>query len=106
MRKEIKRKVNKYAAEAQPQAQFDFHGQRWQSQQVIKEAVDEFVVECREKGFKKILIITGKGLHSENGPVVKPIVEGYLRSRSDVKSVVDAPMNQGGGGALLVVLNF
>jgi DNA-nicking Smr family endonuclease len=104
-KKRIKKHAeNKYQHLAEPQAEFDFHGRIWESQRVIKEAVDRFIVECRDKEFKKILIVTGKGIHSQNGPVVKPVVLGYLGAREDVKSVVDAPVNFGGSGALMVLL--
>ena len=93
---------NKYESLAKPQATLDYHGRVWRSESEIKGALDRFILECRSKGFLKVLVVTGKGLHSENGAVVKPIVLGYLKSRDDIKSVVDAPENQGGAGALMV----
>lgn len=49
-----------------------------------------------------LLIITGKGLHSENGPVLKTEVVHWLSHSPLVKSFGPAPSKLGGSGAQLV----
>ena len=51
-----------------------------------------------------VRIVHGKGLRSEGAPVLKQIVERVLRQRGDVIGFASAPANQGGSGAVLVLL--
>ncbi len=66
----------------------------------------EFLIECRLSSHLCVRIIHGKGLHSKSGtPVIKTMVEGALRRRSDVLAYASAPPAMGGTGALLVLLS-
>ena len=53
-------------------------------------------------------IVTGKGTHSDFGPVIRPQVEEYLSGpgRQFVVEWIKAPGNLGGEGALLAELNL
>lgn len=51
---------------------------------------------------RTLLIITGKGLHSENGPVLRTEVVHWLSHSPLVKSFRPAPSKLGGSGAQLV----
>jgi DNA-nicking Smr family endonuclease len=104
MRKKPKIQGNKYASLSEPQASFDFHGRGVLSKEDIVVRTTEFVRECSQRGFKKILIITGKGLHSKSGPVVGPLVQDILMSLPNVQSVETARRDRGGEGALEVQL--
>lgn len=95
---------NKYAGLSQPQASFDFHGRGIMTKDEISELTREFIQECSRKGLKKVLIITGKGLHSKSGPVVGPMVAEVLLSLPAVKSFETARRDRGGEGALEVLL--
>ena len=67
--------------------------------------VDEFIEECRERKLSKVLIITGKGIHSRKGmPVIKPFVKKYLSGKSYVQKVYEGRSDRGGSGTLEVIL--
>lgn len=90
-------KVNKY-----PQVmddELDLHGM------IKSEAKDElqaFLEESESKNYKKIRIITGKGLHSKEGPVLKNFVQEYL-SQNHYRYET-SKINEGGEGAIVVSL--
>ena len=52
-----------------------------------------------------VRIVHGKGLRSEGAPVLKMLVDRVLRHCGDVLAFASAPPNQGGSGAVLVLLD-
>jgi|TARA_B110000971_G_C19596772_1_gene314296 DNA-nicking Smr family endonuclease len=77
----------------------------------------ELIIKYQEKGFREILLITGKGLHSntdQNTYVSKKLsklkhsVPEYINSQKDlidkIFSIEIASINDGGEGALLIKL--
>ncbi len=106
-KKQQKTKTNKYDNLSKPEAEFDFHNRGILTQSHMRELVDEFMDECRDRGLSKVLIITGKGLHSRKGmPVIKPFVKKYLQGKSFVARVYEGRFDRGGSGTLEVILNF
>jgi len=98
-------KINKYDNLSKPQAEFNFHDRGILTQSDMQKLVDEFIEECRDRGLRKVLIITGKGLHSRNGsPVIKPFVKKYLQSKSFVSMVYEGRYDRGGSGTLEIIL--
>jgi DNA-nicking Smr family endonuclease len=85
-----------------PQEQLDLHGM------TIDEATAKvlfFLQNAIFQGFSTILLITGKGLHSEGGPVLRSAMESLLNEKKE--QVVEwgvAPRRYGGEGALVVFL--
>jgi DNA-nicking Smr family endonuclease len=67
-------------------------------------ALRRFLLEARGADLHCLRIIHGKGLRSEGAPVLKQIVDRMLRQRGDVLAFASAPPNQGGAGAVLVLL--
>ena len=64
-----------------------------------------FVTESMQAGLGCVRIVHGKGLHSDTGvPVLKNLVDRWLRQRADVLAFHSAPPAQGGHGAVLVLL--
>ena len=106
MKKKSFRQGNKYADLAAPQRQLDFHQfGRLTPAQILRE-IESFLTSSTDENIKKVLIITGKGLHSKEGrSVIKPLIQKYLHTSDLVKNFSFAPMNQGGDGAFLVTLN-
>lgn len=97
---------NKYALLAQPQRALDFHKAGILTRHEIKALTERFLERSSEEGLTKILIITGKGLHSQNGEaVIKPIVEKILRHNGYVKNFSWAPRQRGGDGAFEINLH-
>ncbi len=101
-----KQKVNKYAEMNPIQAELDFHDRGKLYPEDIEEICENFLAHCKRRKMKKVLIITGKGLHSSDGvPVVKPCVVRFLKNDKRVSSFIEARRDRGGSGALEVELN-
>ncbi len=65
----------------------------------------EFLAHCVREGLRCVRIVHGKGLRSPNRePVLKKKVAGWLAQRDEVLAYCQAPHNDGGGGAVLVLL--
>lgn len=87
---------NKYLEKIE--AEIDLHGF---TKEEAKIALENFLSEAENKRCKKVRIITGKGLHSENG---RGILNQYVRKALDSKGLKysDAKLYQGGSGAIEV----
>lgn len=83
-------------------AEFDLHGMRAQDARLY---VQSFLAEAQEYDWRCIRIIHGKGLRSSNsGPVLKGLVNQWLRQRDDVLAFHSARPEDGGTGAVYVLL--
>ncbi len=84
------------------QAELDLHGL------IAEEAHDalaDFIVQARARGFRCVRVIHGKGLTSPNKePVLKGKVRRWLAHWDEVLAYAEAPRHAGGGGAVLVLL--
>ncbi len=87
----------------EPEATLDLHGV---AAAEVDRKVGWFLENAVFHGCRFVRIVTGKGVHSTSGPVVRPLVEAYLSGpgRRFVVVWVKAPANQGGEGALLAEL--
>ncbi len=97
-----------------PKFKFDLHGYSIEAANI---KVKELIEKCYEKGFSEILLITGKGYHSnvdDNVYVSKDYsklsgtVPDYIKNNWDLNSKVsqikEADEKMGGKGALIVKL--
>jgi DNA-nicking Smr family endonuclease len=64
-----------------------------------------FLDQAGAEGHYCLRVIHGKGLRSENTPVLKALVDRLLRLRGDVLAFASAPAKLGGTGAVLVLLD-
>ena len=66
----------------------------------------QFISGAYHRGSKAVLVITGKGLNSPEGPVLQGSVDAWLREqgKSMVIEVAQAPRDKGGSGAVVVFL--
>ena len=93
---------------------FDLHGFTLLE---ANEKIKELINSCQEKGFKEILLITGKGLHSnvdQNAYASKDLsklrfaVPEYIKSQKELSDKVfiieQAELKDGGDGALIIKL--
>lgn len=84
------------------QAQFDLHGL---TRDEARQKLVAFLGTCAHRGFRCVRVIHGKGLSSPNGePVLKALVGGWLSQRDDVLAFCQARPEEGGSGAVLVLL--
>ena len=84
------------------QDQLDLHG-LFASQ--AERVVLEFIERSRERGHRCVRIIHGKGRSSPKGrPVLKAVVDRWLRRCNDVLAFCPAPDDAGGTGAVHVLL--
>lgn len=69
-------------------------------------SLDRFLRSARAAGEKAVLVITGKGTHSSDGPVLNQAVAAWLREqgRGLVIEFAPAPRELGGSGAFVVFL--
>lgn len=83
--------------------QLDLHGL---TREEALHALPRFLTTARQKGQKAVLVITGKGNHSVEEPVLNQAVISWLRDagRELVLEFAPAPREMGGGGALVVFL--
>ena len=92
---------------------FDLHGFTLDE---ANKKVKEIIKSCSEKNCREILLITGKGLHSNQENVYKSSnlsklrfsVPEYINSDPEISklisSIVNPPQKEGGEGALLIKL--
>lgn len=98
-------KNNKYAHLSEPESTLDFHNLGILSQGEVEKLAEECILKCQKSGMKKILFITGKGMHSKNSEAkIKPWLESYLKQHTVVKNVSEARRDRGGNGAFEVTL--
>ena len=72
---------------------------------VARAATKGFLEENKRRGQLCVKIIHGKGLRSRaDGPVLKRMIDGMLRQRSDVLAFASARPAEGGTGAVIVLL--
>ncbi len=83
------------------QDEIDLHHLRAPDAEAV---LKRFLNEARSNGSHCVRIVHGKGLRSEGAPVLKMLVDRVLRHRGDVLAFASAPANQGGAGAVLVLL--
>jgi len=80
----------------------DLHGL---TREEARSALGEFLGACVRRGLRCVRVIHGKGLRSPGRePVLKGKVQVWLLKRDEVLAFCEAPRNQGGSGALLVLL--
>ena len=89
---------------------FDLHGY---SLEDANNKVEDIILKSYEKGIKKLILITGKGIHSQNikDPyvskdfgILKNSVPEYIKNNnrlmSKINDIVDADIKDGGSGAI------
>ncbi|NOT15645.1 MAG: DNA mismatch repair protein MutS [Methylotenera sp.] len=84
------------------QANIDLHGL------ISDEArcyVASFISDCKKRGIRCIRIVHGKGLGSRNRePVLKQKLRGWLMQKDEVIAYAQAKPEDGGSGAVIVLL--
>jgi DNA-nicking Smr family endonuclease len=84
-----------------PQAELDLHGL---SGLEAEQAIEAFVLEARDRGLSKVLLIHGKGNHSPGQPVLERVVRNFLEKCPYTGAFGKAERRLGGRGATWVML--
>ena len=79
--------------------------------------VESFLINCFNQKVSKVIIVTGKGLHSQNDKdpyiskkfgILKNSIPDFIKNNSNlmtkIKNIVDAEITDGGSGAIYVYL--
>lgn len=83
-------------------ADLDLHGH---NRETAYREVAAFLAECQARDARCVRIVHGKGNGSPNsGPVIKTLLDGWLRRRRDVLAFCSARPHDGGTGAVYVLL--
>ena len=93
---------------------FDLHGY---SLSEANKKITDLITEAYDKEVNKLIIVTGKGLHSQNEKdpyvskdlgILKNSVPEYIKNNNElmkmINSVHDADVQDGGGGAFYIYL--
>tara|TARA_Y100001970_G_scaffold101950_1_gene128068 strand:- start:3614 stop:4027 length:414 start_codon:yes stop_codon:yes gene_type:complete len=93
---------------------FDLHGY---SLKDANDRVEDIILKSYEEGIRKLVLITGKGLHSQNEKdpyvskdlgILKNSVPEYIKSNvqlmNKIVDIVDANIEDGGSGAFYIYL--
>jgi DNA-nicking Smr family endonuclease len=84
------------------QAEIDLHGLR---REEAREVLSSFVREAHRRGWRCVRVVHGKGLGSPGKtPVLKGKVQSWLIQKAEVLAFVQARADEGGAGALVVLL--
>lgn len=84
------------------EAELDLHGMIVVE---AKKSLVSFIQHCHNKGFRCVKIIHGKGLGSKNGKaIIKSNVNYWLQQREDTLAFCSALPNDGGTGAIYLLL--
>jgi len=84
------------------QGEIDLHGLR---RDEAREALGGFLREAGKRGWRCVRVVHGKGLGSPGKtPVLKGKVHGWLMQKDQVIAFVQARADEGGAGAVVVLL--
>ena len=84
------------------QGEIDLHGLR---REEAREALSGFVRDAHRRGWRCVRVVHGKGLGSPGKmPVLKGKVQSWLIQKNEVLAFVQARGDEGGAGALVVLL--
>ena len=108
--KDLEKKENKFHITKS----LDLHGYTLDE---ANKKVESFIIDCFDQKVSKVIIVTGKGLHSQNDKdpyiskqfgILKNSVPDYIKNNpslmTKIKSITDAEIEDGGSGAFYVFL--
>ena len=84
-----------------PEAELDIHGQ---TRDEAERSLEIFFAESKDKNLEKILIIHGKGNHTEGEPVLKRLVMDFIERCPFAGESGKGKSSGGGEGATWVLL--
>ena len=110
LNKDLEKKENKFHITKS----LDLHGFTLDE---ANKKVESFIINCFDQKVSKVIIVTGKGLHSQNGKdpyisekfgILKNSVPDFIKNNpslmTKIKSITEAEITDGGSGAFYVFL--
>ncbi len=82
-------------------AHLDLHGYTIEE---ARSALTTFIIAARQEHIRCVRIVHGKGMNSDEGPVLKMMVRRWLRQMPEVQAFIQALPGEGGSGAVRVLL--
>lgn len=82
-------------------AHLDLHGYTIEE---ARSALTTFIIAARQEGIRCVRVVHGKGMNSDEGPVLKMMVRRWLRQMNEVQAFIQALPGEGGSGAVRVLL--
>lgn len=82
-------------------AHLDLHGYTIDE---ARSALTTFIIAARQEHIRCVRIVHGKGMNSDEGPVLKMMVRRWLRQMPEVQAFIQALPGEGGSGAVRVLL--
>ena len=108
--KDLEKKENKFYITKS----LDLHGYTLDE---ANKKVENFIIDCFDQKVSKIIIVTGKGLHSQNDKdpyisekfgILKNSVPDFIKNNpilmTKIKSIANAEIEDGGSGAFYIFL--
>ena len=98
-----KQQDREYVLNMKPEAYLDLHGLH---QDEARMRLDSFIADCKRHGFRKVLIIHGKGIHTHGtDPVLGELVRRFIET-DPLCGSSGHPKNkaEGGSGATWIIL--
>jgi DNA-nicking Smr family endonuclease len=83
------------------ESRLDLHGL---SVDAARRELIDFMADCKQAGYRHVIIIHGKGFRSQSKPVIKPLVKRWLQEANEVLAFCSARPKDGGSGAVYVLL--
>ncbi len=99
--KSLKGELRSFLRKLAPEDEIDLHGKTTVEAEIL---LSGFIKESKRNGLRKVLIIHGKGNHSQNGPVLSSLVKRYLETSSMCGETGSPDKRDGGRGATWVIL--
>ncbi|HPS28349.1 MAG TPA: Smr/MutS family protein [Candidatus Paceibacterota bacterium] len=101
--------MNKYQRFNSPEEEIDYH---LFGPGVTREEIELYtqsnLEDFKEEGLKIVRLVTGRGLHSPHGPIIRPMVLAYLEklmTKGEIKSYAyEKSMNGPNEGSIIVHL--
>lgn len=102
--KPTKRQKRRNYRRMKPQEILDLHGYSVVSAMV---ELDDFIKRCKKRKLEKVLIIHGKGLHSQDGDaVLRTAVKNELSVSPDIGEIGHPSEKEGGVGATWAIIRY
>ena len=99
MQTRLQRRIRQ--GQIRPEASLDLHGYR---QSDALEALRQFFDDALQRGLRLVIIIHGQGYRSQSDAVLKPLVQRWLASQTQVLAWCPAQPRDGAAGASYVYL--